>query len=242
MRVFKREILERIYPLPDGLNLTPVMSTRAIHEGINIVEVAIPYSERVGRSKLSVVRDGRIFLQSMIWTVLTYNPVRILGLLGAGGIGFAALVILGLVFARLAGITTLGPWGVIFIFWSLVSAVTGVSLFALGVTFNYLVSLFYKQPIRQGLFGKPIFKTPIDRHFWWMGIVGVGFGMIIGIFSIILGANGWEISRIWLYLLGSAMMFLIGIQLFIYWVLLRVLDELSQREILTKIDMNNADI
>ncbi|MGZ9236068.1 MAG: glycosyltransferase family 2 protein, partial [Anaerolineales bacterium] len=33
MRVFKREILERIYPLPDGLNLTPVMSTRALHEG-----------------------------------------------------------------------------------------------------------------------------------------------------------------------------------------------------------------
>ncbi len=44
MRVFKREILEQIYPLPDGLNLTPVMSTRALHEGINIGEVPIPYS------------------------------------------------------------------------------------------------------------------------------------------------------------------------------------------------------
>ena len=83
MRVFKREILEHIYPLPDGLNLTPVMSTRALHEGINIGEVPIPYSERVGRSKLSVVHDGRIFLQSMVWTVLSYNPVRILGLLGS---------------------------------------------------------------------------------------------------------------------------------------------------------------
>jgi glycosyltransferase involved in cell wall biosynthesis len=30
MRVFRREILEQIYPLPDGLNLTPVMSTRAV--------------------------------------------------------------------------------------------------------------------------------------------------------------------------------------------------------------------
>ncbi len=88
MRVFKREVLERIYPLPDGLNLTPVMSTRAIHEGMRMEEVPIPYSERVGRSKLSVVRDGRIFLQSMIWTVLTYNPVRILGLIGLGGRGY----------------------------------------------------------------------------------------------------------------------------------------------------------
>ena len=31
MRVFHRDVLERIYPLPDGLNLTPVMSTRALH-------------------------------------------------------------------------------------------------------------------------------------------------------------------------------------------------------------------
>jgi glycosyltransferase involved in cell wall biosynthesis len=69
MRVFKREILERIYPLPDGLNLTPVMSTRAVHEGIQMAEVPIPYDERVGRSKLSVVRDGSLFLQSMVWTV-----------------------------------------------------------------------------------------------------------------------------------------------------------------------------
>jgi hypothetical protein len=96
MRVFKREILEQIYPLPDGLNLTPVMSTRALHEGISIGEVPIPYSERVGRSKLSVIHDGRIFLQSMVWTALSYNPVRILGLLGLGGLGAAALVFLSL--------------------------------------------------------------------------------------------------------------------------------------------------
>src|SRR5918996_5074449 len=97
MRVFKREILEQLYPLPDGLNLTPVMSTRALHEGIVIGEIPIPYSERVGRSKLSVIHDGRIFLQSMIWTALSYNPVRILGLLGVAGLGVAAVVFLSLV-------------------------------------------------------------------------------------------------------------------------------------------------
>jgi glycosyltransferase involved in cell wall biosynthesis len=91
MRVFKREVLERVYPLPDGLNLTPVMSTRAIHEGIRMVEVPIPYSERLGRSKLSVVRDGRIFLESIIWTALAYNPVRIMGTIGLVGVGLAFL-------------------------------------------------------------------------------------------------------------------------------------------------------
>jgi hypothetical protein len=240
MRVFKRTILEQIYPLPDGLNLTPVMSTRALHEGISIGEIPIPYSERVGRSKLSVVRDGRIFLQSMVWTALSYNPVRILGLLGLGGLGAAALVFLGLVFTRLSGVTSLGPWGVVALFIALISAVAGIDLFALGVTFNYLVSLFYKKPIRQGLFGKPIFKTPLDQQFGWMGMLSLLAGFGIGVMSLILGLGGWQIERLWFYMLGSALIFLAGVQLVIYWLLLRVLDELNQREVLTKQDMGLA--
>lgn len=231
MRVFKRHVMELVYPLPDGLNLTPVMSARALHENIKMTEVPIPYSERLGRSKLSVVRDGTTFLQSIVWTVLNYNPVRILGMIGLGGIGFAMLVAVGLVAARLSGITTLGPWGVATIFWALVSGVTGISTFALGATFNYLVSLFYKRPIRQGLFGKPLLKTPLDRHFGWMGAATFLTGIGLAVASLILGVNGWEISRLWLYLVGSAMLVLTGVQLGIYWLLMRVLEELSQREV-----------
>jgi glycosyltransferase involved in cell wall biosynthesis len=237
MRVFKREILEQIYPLPDGLNLTPVMSTRAVHEGVRMGEVPIPYSERVGRSKLSVIRDGRIFLQSMVWTVLSYNPVRILGMIGALGIGIALLVFMGLVIARLQGITTLGPWGVVALFLALITSIAGINLFALGVTFNYLVSLFYKKPIRQGLFGKPIFKTPLDLHFGWIGMTSILVGLGIASVSSVLGVQGWEIERLWFYLLSSAVLSLAGIQLVIYWLLIRILEELSKREFLTRQDM-----
>lgn len=237
MRVFKRTALERMYPLPDGLNLTPVMSTRAIHEGLSMTEVPIPYSERLGRSKLSVVRDGSVFLQSMIWTVMAYNPVRILGLIGFVGVGLAALIGLGLLIARLSGITSLGPWGVTAVFWMLVSAVGGISVFALGTTFNYLVGLFYDQPIRQGLFGKPIFTPSLDTHFGWMGLVGMVIGLILAVISVILGVQGWDIARLWLYLLGSAMFILAGVQLAVYWILMRVLEELSQRKMLTKKDL-----
>ena len=230
MRVFKREVLERMYPLPDGLNLTPVMSTRAVHEGIKMVEVPIPYSERMGRSKLSVLRDGSIFLQSIIWTVLTYNPVRILGLIGLGGIGTATLIALGLMVARLSGITTLGPWGVCAMYAAMISGVAGISIFALGMTFNYLVSLFYKRPIRQGLFGKPIFTPSLDHHFGWMGLLAIVGGLVLGGVSLALGIAGWEIARLWLYLLGSAMAILIGVQLAINWILMRVLEELSHRK------------
>ena len=240
MRVFKREVLERIYPLPDGLNLTPVMSTRAIHEGIKVAEVSIPYSERLGRSKLSVLHDGRVFLQSMIWTALAYNPVRILGLIGLAGVGLAALAVVGLVIARLSGITNLGPWGVAALFAAMVAGVTGISIFALGVTFNYLVSLFFQRPVRQGLFGKPIFATPLDQRFGWLGLLSVIAGLGVGVVSVALGVNGWPVDRLWLYLLGSAMLVLVGVQLVIYWILLRVLDELSQREGLIKKDMGVA--
>lgn len=240
MRVFKKEILEQLYPLPDGLNLTPVMSTRAIHEDIQMAEVAIPYSERMGHSKLSVVRDGSIFLHSIVWTVLSYNPVRIFGMVGLMGLGIAMIIGLGLVLARVNGITNLGPWGVAAVYGGLISAVTGISLFSLGVTFNYLVSLFYKSPIRQGLFGKPIFSYPLERHFGWTGLFSILLGVVLGGISLGLGVNGWEIERLWLYLLGSAMMMLIGVQLSIFWLLSRVLDELSRREILAAEDMNSV--
>ncbi|HEX7975058.1 MAG TPA: glycosyltransferase family 2 protein [Anaerolineales bacterium] len=230
MRVFKREVMALVYPLPDGLNLTPVMSARALHENIRMSEVAIPYSERLGRSKLSVVRDGSIFLQSMVWAVMNYNPVRILGIFGLIGIAFAGLIVMGLVAARLSGVTTLSAWGVAAVFWALVSGVTGISLFALGATFNYLVSLFYKRPIRQGLLGRPLFKAPIERYFGWLGVASLLAGIIVAVSSLILGVNGWQIARLWLWMLGSAMLILVGVQLVIYWLLMRVLQDLSNRE------------
>lgn len=231
MRVFKRELLQQIYPLPDGLNLTPVMSTRAVHEDIRMAEVPIPYSERIGRSKLSVVHDGSLFLRSMVWTVLEYNPVRILGLLGLLGMGFAALAFLGLLFTRLQGVTTLEPWHVAFLFAGAMAGVIGISLFSLGVTFNYLVSLFHKRPVRQGLFGRPLFKTPLDKQFGWMGGLALVTGILIGAASLMMGLSGWDMNRLWLYGLVSAMAVMIGVQLIVFWVLLRVLDELSQREL-----------
>jgi len=237
MRVFKRSILEKLYPLPDGLNLTPVMSTRAVHENIRMAETPIPYSERVGRSKLSVFRDGSMFLRSILWTALGYNPVRILGWIGVAGMLLAAGVGGALVMARLSGVTTLGPWEVTSLFGALVAAVGGISVFALGSTFNYLVSLFYQTPVRQGLFGRPLFTPSLDHHFGWMGAVVLAVGLGAAGISLGLGVSGWDISRLWLYLLGSALMILVGIQLVISWVLMRVLEELSQRGGMVEKDM-----
>lgn len=241
MRVFRREILERMYPLPDGLNFTPVMSTRAIHEGVKMVEVPIPYSERMGRSKLSVVHDGMRFFNSIVWTALSYNPVRILGMIGLAGVGYAVIVASILAALRLSGVTQVGSLGVFAVFTALVFGVTGVSMFSLGAMFNYLVTLFQKQPVQRGLFGKPIFNPPLDRHFWWIGLIAIAAGIILAVGTVILGLNGYTLDRLWLWLVASAMATLIGVQLLIAWIIMRVLEELSQREILQAQDMRRPE-
>ena len=67
MRVIRRDALSDLYPLPNGLHFTPAMSARALLEGrLTLTEVPVPYAERIGRSKLSVVKDGLRFLAAIV--------------------------------------------------------------------------------------------------------------------------------------------------------------------------------
>lgn len=233
-RIVRRSVLERLYPLPDGLNFTPVMTTRALHERIKMIEVPIHYEERVGRSKLSIVHDGRRFLTTILWTVLAYNPARVLGMVGLAALAMAGLLGGSLVAVRAAGVTALGRGGIAAAFGTLVLGVAGISILNLGITSNYLVSLFHRQPVRQGLLGdKPVLPA-LDRTFGWMGIGSITVGLIVGMVTL---ASGFDIARTWLWLLGSALLVLVGMQLAISWVLMRVLEELSVRDVRTDDDL-----
>ncbi|RME41845.1 MAG: glycosyltransferase family 2 protein [Caldilineae bacterium] len=237
-RVLRSEVLSYLYPLPDGLNFTPVMSTRAMHENIKVVEVPIPYSERRGRSKLSVVRDGIRFLNTILMTALTYNPTRIFGLVGAGLVGAGFLSSLWRTIRRSPARredSQLVSW-----FVGLVLASAGTSIFSIGALFNYIVSLFHKRPIRQGLFGKPIFDKPLERHFGWLGVLSAAGG------SLLYGVNVWrrwhkprerQVAP-WFIPASSAIMVLTGIQLFTSWLLTLVLSELTTRDARTQADLN----
>jgi glycosyltransferase involved in cell wall biosynthesis len=78
MRVVRRSSLRELYPLPDGLHFTPSMSARALLNDLRVIETPISYNERTGESKLSVVRDGVRFLQTIFDGVLCYRPERVL--------------------------------------------------------------------------------------------------------------------------------------------------------------------
>ncbi len=235
-RVLRRSVLPMIYPLPNTLDFTPAMSTRALHEGIKMVEVPIPYKERSGRSKLSVVRDGLRFFKSIVWTALTYNPVRIFG-----GVGLALLLAALLILGGQVGLHLLAGqpgWSFPTLFGALVLAVAGVTLYTTGTTFSYVVALFHQRPIRQGLFGRRGNGRRIEKHYWWLGILAIlgGFGTYVA--AALFDLTNPALPASWFAPVVSALLVLTGVQLVSAWSLARVLAELSRREVEKEADLN----
>ena len=83
MRVIRRGALGHLYPLPDGLHFTPAMSARVLmDEQLRIVEQPMSYEERIGESKLHVVRDGVRFFQTIFHMSLMWRPAKCFFALG----------------------------------------------------------------------------------------------------------------------------------------------------------------
>jgi len=76
-RVVKRSSLCLISPLPDGLHFTPAMSCIILLDPrLRIEEVSMPYEERIGRSKLNVIKDGARFLYTILFSACCYAPLK----------------------------------------------------------------------------------------------------------------------------------------------------------------------
>lgn len=77
MRVIRRDVLNRLYPLPDGLHFTPAMSARVLMDDrLTIVERPMSYEERVGESKLHVFQDGVRFFHVIFQMSLVWRPAK----------------------------------------------------------------------------------------------------------------------------------------------------------------------
>ncbi len=236
-RILKRECLEKLYPLPDGLNFTPVMSTRALHEDLKMIEVPIRYEERAGESKLSVVRDGLRFLFTILGTAAAYNPVRLLGGLSVIAVLLAGLLLLPWLLAVNGGVEDRSGYTPL-----LIAAMTGVivavNLFSIGTAFNYVVGLFHRRPIRQGLFGRPIFNKPMEMKFGTIGAIMLVIGAVLFLVALFAGRT----EPAWHLLIPSAMFVITGVQLGTSWMLVKTLAMLSTRELKAEADLGlNGD-
>ncbi len=76
-RIVRRSSLKLMSPLPDGLHFTPAMSCICLLDPrLGIEEVPMPYKERIGRSKLSVIKDGLRFLYTILFSACCYSPIK----------------------------------------------------------------------------------------------------------------------------------------------------------------------
>ncbi|MEO6027716.1 MAG: glycosyltransferase family 2 protein [Candidatus Binatia bacterium] len=230
MRVFRRSALSALYPLPDGLNFTPVMSVRALYEGLRVIETPIPYQERVGQSKLSVAKDGLRFLRSIVWTAALYNPVGIFGALGV------ALLVL-------AGILGLPP----VVFYLRNRSVPEDQIYRL-----FTVPIIATAGINVGIFGLmsgaifnlvPTVRTSaralparVQR-----GLASAGAGLLLAGAALMAPAFvEWvrtaHITYHWSYFAAGGTLILVGLQLSTWFVLLTMVSELAKRTELIRQD------
>ncbi len=198
MRVFKRALLPRLAPLPTGLHFTPAMTARVACMGGVFVEHPIPYSERVGQSKLSVVRDGVRFLRVILGTVFAYFPLRVFGPLAALCLVLAAG--LGLMPVR----TYLGGTGIEE--WMIYRLLTVLTLSACATVFAAIGLL--AQKASNAALGRP--ESWIDRIAIreTAGVLGAALGLFgVGVNwpTVVEYATTGHITRHWGWVLLGAL-------------------------------------
>ncbi len=65
-RLFPKRLLHEVLDLPDGLEFSPALTIRFLKRGHEVRWVDSPYHERVGISKLSILKDGPRFLKVIL--------------------------------------------------------------------------------------------------------------------------------------------------------------------------------
>jgi len=116
----------------------------------------------------------------------------------------------------------------------------GVNIFSTGTLFNYIVSLFHKRRIRQGLFGRPFFGVPLETRFGWLGLASILAGVLV--YGVAVWQN-WTVPASvapWFAPAVSTVMVLTGLQLLMAWLLVIMLSELSGREVKAETDLGET--
>lgn len=229
MRIVRREVLDRLMPLPDGLHFTPAMSTRALHEDMRVTEVPIPYSERVGRSKLNPLVDGVRFLKIILGTAWLYNPLKFFGVVGI------ALLLLGLLLSidpvtYYLRVRRVEETEIYRLFTIMVLFVTGLNVVTFGAFTNYVLEIIQGRELRQHTWiGRYLLRRSLVRRSGPIGGVLMASAAVLNYRTIIEYVTTRHIDVHWSYILTGATLFLVGLQLLMGSALISILEQLKER-------------
>ncbi|OGQ83840.1 MAG: hypothetical protein A3F90_13545 [Deltaproteobacteria bacterium RIFCSPLOWO2_12_FULL_60_19] len=231
MRVFRKSVLHALSPLPDGLDLTPAMSTRALHEGLRILEVSIPYAERVGRSKLSVIRDGLRFLATIFTIARLYNPMKFFGLMGIGLLVVALLLGIDPVVYYLR-MRRIEDFEIYRLFSMMVFIITGINVMTFGAFCNQVLTILHpSHPTKRSAWGWFLLHERVVQWSGWIGGAFVLAAILLNHETIRQYVLTGRIYAHWSYILTGATLFLTGSQLIMSRFLIKVLEELRERQL-----------
>jgi hypothetical protein len=90
------------------------------------------------------------------------------------------------------------------------------------------------------VFGRPLFRRPLETHFGWAGMAIGAVGGALAAASLALGLRGWPLDRLWLGLVASALLLLVGLQLVVSWVVIRTLEQLAERDVRVQADLEGG--
>jgi len=235
MRLMRRDSLKRLYPLPDGLHFTPAMSVRAILDpNLSIGERPMPYEERVGRSKLSVVKDGVRFLRIILETALTYRPMKFF----SWAAFLLALPAVALLLLRLGG-PTAGPipyylenariadWMLFRLMLTSVLLASSVFLFSLGLVAQSLVGLVHHEKAPpEG------WRASVTRRFPVWGALSLSAALVLNRRPLsAYWATGEIPNEFWVFPVAGALFVIVGIELLAFCVVSRISSLLWEREL-----------
>jgi glycosyltransferase involved in cell wall biosynthesis len=228
MRLIKKEAMQKLSPLPDGLHFTPAMSVRAILDrNIRIEEVPIPYEERVGRSKLSVIKDGFRFLRTILEISFTYKPLRLFGSIG----------IVFLLMALLYGVDPVihyilyrnVPEDRIYrLLFVLAAAISGTQMLFLGLMAQEITNLIHNYEM-ETVIEKVLDKTVLKR-FALLGMLSLVAAIVLNAKAIFQYVTLRKIFVHWSYIVTGALLVLLGFQLLAFSILNRIVSLLKQQK------------
>jgi hypothetical protein len=205
------------------------MSTRALHEHLKIVEVPIQYRERVGRSKLSAAKDGMRFLLTIVGIARLYNPLKFFGLIGLAMITLGGYLSIDPVLYYLK-VRRVEEWEIYRLFTIMVLLVTGINVITFGAFSNYILFLIHRKDFyASSLLGRYLLRPEVVRKFAWIGGTCVISAVVLNNRTIFEYVTTGKIFIHWSYILTGATLFLVGAQLLMFGFLIKVLDELAER-------------
>jgi glycosyltransferase involved in cell wall biosynthesis len=179
MRVVRKDCLERLFPLPDGLHFTPAMSARCLlSTDIPLSEVDMPYHEREGRSKLSVIKDGLRFLRVILTTAMLYRPSRLLTILGTLFLAVAAALMIWPTLYYL-DTRTVAEWMIYRFVISDLLGTASVLLLCMSYIARRMVEITFNQSSVASARPDPIRTLFESRGFWIIPLILVAAGGVL---------------------------------------------------------------